>query len=31
MGSTDTDHVQLHFEIRKQGRPIDPARLLPAR
>ena len=31
MGSTDTDRVQLHFEIRKQGKPIDPARLLPAR
>ena len=31
MGSTDTDKVQLHFEIRKQGKPIDPAKLLPAR
>jgi lipoprotein NlpD len=31
MGSTDADAVQLHFEIRKQGKPIDPARLLPAR
>ena len=31
MGSTDTDRVQLHFEIRKQGKPIDPARLLPPR
>ena len=31
MGATDTDHVQLHFEIRKQGKPIDPAKLLPAR
>ena len=31
MGSTDADRVQLHFEIRKQGKPIDPARLLPAR
>ncbi|MDB5817148.1 MAG: peptidase [Rhizobacter sp.] len=31
MGSTDSDRVQLHFEIRKQGKPIDPARLLPAR
>ena len=31
MGSTDTDKVQLHFEIRKQGKPIDPARLLPGR
>jgi lipoprotein NlpD len=31
MGSTDTDRVQLHFEIRKQGKPVDPARLLPPR
>ncbi len=31
MGSTDADSVQLHFEIRRQGRPIDPARLLPTR
>ena len=31
MGATDADRVQLHFEIRKQGKPIDPARLLPAR
>ena len=31
MGSSDADGVQLHFEIRKQGKPIDPARLLPPR
>ena len=31
MGSTDTDKVQLHFEIRRQGKPVDPARMLPAR
>ncbi len=31
MGSTDADRVQLHFEIRKQGKPIDPAKLLPGR
>ena len=31
MGSTDADRVQLHFEIRRQGKPIDPARLLPVR
>jgi len=31
MGSSDADSVQLHFEIRKQGKPIDPARLLPPR
>ena len=31
MGSTDAERVQLHFEIRKQGKPIDPTRLLPPR
>jgi lipoprotein NlpD len=31
MGSTDADRVQLHFEIRRQGKPVDPAKLLPAR
>lgn len=31
MGSTETDHVELHFEIRRQGRPIDPVKLLPSR
>ncbi len=31
MGATDSDRVQLHFEIRKQGKPIDPARQLPSR
>ena len=31
MGSTDADSVQLHFEIRKQGKPIDPSKLLPPR
>ncbi len=31
MGSSDAERVQLHFEIRRQGRPIDPARLLPPR
>ena len=31
MGSTDADRVQLHFEIRKQGKPIDPSKLLPPR
>jgi lipoprotein NlpD len=31
MGSTDADRVQLHFEIRKQGKPVDPSRLLPSR
>jgi len=31
MGSTDADSVRLHFEIRRQGKPIDPAKLLPPR
>ncbi|MGC4061630.1 MAG: peptidoglycan DD-metalloendopeptidase family protein [Aquabacterium sp.] len=31
MGSTDADRVELHFEIRKQGKPIDPAKQLPPR
>jgi lipoprotein NlpD len=31
MGSSDADRVELHFEIRKQGKPIDPAKQLPAR
>lgn len=30
MGSTDTDRVKLHFEIRKLGKPVDPAKYLPA-
>lgn len=29
MGSTDTDQVKLHFEIRRFGKPVDPATLLP--
>lgn len=31
MGNTDTDQVKLHFEIRQQGKPVDPTRFLPAR
>jgi lipoprotein NlpD len=31
MGSSDTDRTQLHFEIRKRGRPVDPLHFLPDR
>ncbi|MET0208134.1 MAG: peptidoglycan DD-metalloendopeptidase family protein [Burkholderiaceae bacterium] len=31
MGSTDADRVKLHFEIRRQGKPVDPSRYLPSR
>ena len=31
MGNSDADQVKLHFEIRRQGKPVDPARLLPPR
>ena len=30
MGSSDTDQVKLHFEVRRQGKPVDPVKVLPA-
>jgi len=29
MGNSDADAVKLHFEIRRLGKPMDPARYLP--
>lgn len=31
MGNTDADAVKLHFEIRQQGKPVDPSKFLPSR
>ena len=31
MGNSDADSVKLHFEIRQQGKPVDPSRFLPGR
>lgn len=31
MGNTGTDEVKLHFEVRRQGKPVDPMKFLPAR
>ena len=31
LGDTDSDRPKLHFEVRRQGRPIDPLQVLPPR
>jgi len=30
MGNTHADEVKLHFEVRRQGKPVDPVKVLPA-
>lgn len=31
MGNSDSDSVKLHFEIRRQSKPVDPSKYLPPR
>jgi len=30
MGASDAEQVKLHFEVRREGKPVDPAKVLPA-
>jgi lipoprotein NlpD len=30
MGNSDADQVKLHFEVRRQGKPVDPTKYLSA-
>ncbi|MBC7488946.1 MAG: peptidoglycan DD-metalloendopeptidase family protein [Glaciimonas sp.] len=31
MGNSDSETTKLHFEIRQQGKPVDPSKFLPSR
>jgi lipoprotein NlpD len=31
IGDSDADRPELRFEIRREGRPVDPSKYLPSR